>query len=88
MTRLTHPNTGFQREVRKVSVLFVKQVAQLQVSEISRLHFFLCPHGTYMLPVIIKASLRGISNDYPKNMLLWRYKKTINIFLLKKVPYL
>ena len=31
---------------------------------------------------------RGTSNEYPQHMFLWRNKKNISIFLLKKVLYL
>ena len=35
-----------------------------------------------------EAPHRGASNEYPKNMFSWRNKKDINIFLMKKAPYL
>ena len=34
-----------------------------------------------------EAPWHGLSNKSPLHMLLWRNKKTINIFLLKKAPY-
>ena len=33
-------------------------------------------------------SSRGVSNEYPQRIFLWRNKKNINNFRLKKAPYL
>ena len=34
----------------------------------------------------LEAPQRGASNEYPQHMFLWRNKKNINIFGVKKAP--
>ena len=41
-----------------------------------------------MLWYSLEAPEWGASNEYPQHMFLWTNKKNINIFWLKKVPYL
>ena len=36
----------------------------------------------------IRKIWRGTSNEYPQHMFLWRNKKDISIFRIKKAPYL
>ena len=42
------------------------------------------PHKNICCGYSLEAPLRGASNEYPQHMVLWRNKKNISIFLLKK----
>ena len=50
--------------------------------------FFLFLHKNTCCWYSLEVPPRGASNEYPQNMFLWRNKKDISIFWMKKVPNL
>ena len=50
--------------------------------------FFLFLHENIYFGYSLEAPRRGGSNEYPQHMFLWRNKKDISMFWMKKVPYL
>ena len=50
--------------------------------------FFLFLHENICCGYALEAPHRGASNAYPQHMFLWRNKKNINTFGLKKAPEL
>ena len=48
--------------------------------------FFLFLHKNICYGYSLEGPQRGASNEYPQHMFLWRNKKNIIVFLLKKVP--
>ena len=50
--------------------------------------FFLFLHENICCGYSLEAPYRGASNEYPQHMFLWRNKKDISIFRMKKTPYL
>ena len=63
-------------------------VKQLQKRMFIRLIFFLLLHENLCCGYSLEAPHGGASNEYPQHMFLWRNKKTITPFGLKKAPYL
>ena len=53
-----------------------------------RLIFFLFLHKNICCGYSLEVPNRGISNEYPQHMFMWRNKKISTIFGLKKVPHL
>ena len=49
---------------------------------------FLFLHVNMYCGFSLEVPHRGASNEYPQYMLSWSYKKNINTFWLKQVPYL
>ena len=49
---------------------------------------FLFHHKNIFCGYPLEASRWGASNEYPQHTFFWRNKKNMNIFHLKKVPYL
>ena len=51
-------------------------------------NIFLISSRKHMLWYSLEAPCRGTSNEYPQHMFLWRNKKDISIFQVKKAPRL
>ena len=49
-------------------------------------NIFIISPQKHMLWYSLEAPRRGASNEYPQHMFLWRSKKNINTFGLKKAP--
>ena len=69
-----------------VTFIVVFSVIDLDKSRYSHNIFRILLHKKHMLWYSLEAPLRGVTHEYHK-MFLWR-NKDINIFRLKKVPYL
>ena len=50
--------------------------------------FFLFLKENICCGYLLEAPRRGTSNEYPQHMFLFRNKKDISIFRMKKAPYL
>ena len=50
--------------------------------------FSLFLHENICCGYSLEVPQQGTSNEYPQHMFLWRNKKDISIFRVKKVPYL
>ena len=62
--------------------------AQLQIRGGIHIIFFLFLHENICCGYSLEVPPRGASNEYPQHMFLWRNKKNISIFQMKKEPYL
>ena len=62
--------------------------SKLQIGGGSHIIFLLFFEENLCCGYSLEAPHQGTSNEYPQLMFLWRNKKDISIFWLKKAPYL
>ena len=84
---LTHTRRHFSLGVAHIHVPVLLLVHKATDKKGIHIIFFLFLHENIYCGYSLEVPRRGVSNEYPQHMFLWRNKKDISIFRMKKVPY-